>query len=49
MHLPAKTKQKHREADIFARLIILTRIILAIYRQIKDTGFLPSNGARNAC
>jgi hypothetical protein len=28
MHLPTKTKHKHREADKSARLIILARIIL---------------------
>jgi hypothetical protein len=28
MHLPVKTKHKHRDADKSARLIILTRIIL---------------------
>jgi hypothetical protein len=28
MHLPMKTKHKHMEADKFARLIILARIIL---------------------
>jgi hypothetical protein len=28
MHLPVKTKHKHREANKFARLIILARIII---------------------
>jgi hypothetical protein len=28
MHLPTKTKHKHREADKSARLIVLARIIL---------------------
>jgi hypothetical protein len=28
MHLPVKTKHKHKEAHKSARLIILTRIIL---------------------
>jgi hypothetical protein len=39
------TTNNHRAADKSIRLIILVRI----YRQIKDTSFLPGNGTRNAC
>jgi hypothetical protein len=49
-HFPVTTTNNHKAMDKSVRLIILVRIIpRVIYRQIKDIGFLPSNGARNAC
>jgi hypothetical protein len=44
-----KTINKHMATDKSVRLIILVRIILCNLQTDKDTDFLPSNGARNAC